>query len=303
MNVNKSFEGYGSILQIVLYFISFLAIIYVLYKMFGMFKDWGKKIEEKLKEAGDYLNPSDLPEKAKETAEDIGTVAKGVLTGKTNTPEYNTAMSDLHYGGAEWEPGNAKIDRERGIHKYGTTIKPGESKTFAGGTYIETVKNNLVKCPYAGNQLLTKEECLARKYGFDDYAVFSAWLTGVKTALKASGKDPNSMSLDAIVAYGRELKKKQEQYQSTYQLSAGKPDLECIVTPEKAAKMSDEELRELYEKCKAKQNSQVVVHNYSTSELAKLYGMRWNAVAKKYSKNEPVKHVLPVDPRRRIFMG
>ena len=310
VNVNKSFEGYGSILQIVLYFISFVAIIYVLYKLFGLFKNVGNEakkklhdLEETLANVGKDLNPSDLPGKAKQTAEDIGTIVEGVLTGKTNTPEYNTAKTNLQYGGAEYAPGNARIGKEGNIHKYGKVIKPGESKTFAGGTYIETVVNNQVKCPYANNQVLTKEECLARKYGFDDYAVFNAFLEGTKTALKADGKDPNSMSLDAIVAYGKALKKKQEQYQSTYQLSAGKPDPECIVTPEKAAKMSDEELRALYEKCKAKKNSNVVVHNYSTSELAKLYGMRWNAVAKKYSKNEPVKHVLPVDPRRRIFMG
>lgn len=280
--VVKTDGGYGTILQIVLYFISFLAIIYVLYKLFGMFKDWGKKIEEKLKEVGEVVNPSDLPEKAKGTAEDIATIVEGVLTGKTNTPEYNTAKTNLQYGGAEWEPGNAKVDKEGNIHKYGTTIKPGKSKTFAGGTYIEEVHSNLVKCPYAGNQLLTKEECLARKYWFSDYANFSAWLQGVKYRLKIEGKDPSNMSLDQIVAWGRKFDaEKRKHSDSKPTLGRHEPD-ECHIPADKAAKMSDEELRALYEKCKRKSQSQVVPSYKTNQELGELYGKRWEAVARKY---------------------
>ena len=216
------------------------------------------------------LNPSDLPNKVTQTVEDVKTIAEGVLKGKTNTPEYNTAMNDLHYGGAEWGPGaGVGLDskfKEGYIKKYGETIKPGESKTFAGGTYLETVVNDQVKCPYANNQVMTKEECLARKYGFDDYAVFSAWLKGVKTALKASGKDPNSMSLDAIVAYGKKLDEQVGKWSREHR------DDFTLTTWDNGEYKTNE-------------------------ELGRLWGERWEAIAK-YEKTHPPKHVLPVVPKR-----
>ncbi|WP_457751046.1 hypothetical protein [Thermococcus sp.] len=204
------------IAKIAAYAIAAIAIIYALYKLFGLFKDLGRNIEGKLNELKNKLgnldlNPSDAPGKFKETGEDIWTIIKGTLTGKQNTGEYHKAMTDLHYGGPQWGPGTgfdtSKI-KQGILRKYGQDIKPGETKTFAGGTYTETVVSNMVKCKYAGGEVLSKEDCLARKYGFTTYAQFNAWLSGVKAALKAAGKDPSSMSLDQIVKYGRELSKK-----------------------------------------------------------------------------------------------
>jgi hypothetical protein len=214
-------EGYGKLLEIALYFIAFIGIIYALYKLFGLFKDLGKNIEKKVDELKNSLgnldlNPSDAPEKAKKTGEDIITIVKGTIEGKQNTPEYNKAMADLHYGGYEWEPGSARIDQNYNIHKYGTVVKPGQTKTFTGGTYTETVANNMVKCQYAGGDILPKEDCLARKYGFSTYAQFNAWLSGVKAALKADGKDPSRMNLDRIVEYGRELEKKNREWKKQH---------------------------------------------------------------------------------------
>ncbi|AHL23866.1 hypothetical protein [Thermococcus nautili] len=216
MNVVVS-KDYGRLAEIALYFIAFITIIYALYKLFGLFKDFGGNIEKKLNELKNTLgnldlNPSDAPEKFKETGKDIVTIITGTLTGKQNTPEYNDAMAHLHYGGHEWEPGSGKVDKAGNIHKYGHVVKPGKTKVFHGGTYTETVVNNMVKCQYAGGEVLTKEDCLARKYGFMTYAQFNAWLEGIKSALKAEGKDPSRMSLDQIVKYGRELEKKKEEW-------------------------------------------------------------------------------------------
>jgi len=211
-------KDYGRLLEITLYFTAFIAIIYVLYKLFGLFKDIGGDLEKKLNELKDALgnlNPSDAPEKFKETGEDILTIVKGTLTGKQNTGGYNKAMTDLHYGGPQWGPGTgfdtSKI-KQGILKKYGQDIMPGETKTFHGGTYTETVVNNMVKCQYAKGEILTKEDCLARKYGFSTYAQFNAWLSGVKAALKASGKDPSGMSIDEIVKFGREMERKKEEW-------------------------------------------------------------------------------------------
>jgi len=199
------------IIKLAVYAIAAIAILYALYKLFGLFKNVGGDIEKKLNELKNTLGNLDLtdaPEKFKKTGEDIETIVKGTLTGKQNTPKYNDAMARLHYGGHEWEPGSAKVDKEGNIHKYGHVVKPGETKVFHGGTYTETVVSNMVKCDTAGGEVLSKEDCLARKYGFSTYAQFSAWLSGVKAALKAAGKDPSRMTLDQIVKYGRELEKK-----------------------------------------------------------------------------------------------
>lgn len=219
MNVNVG-GNYGKLAEIALYFVAFLAIIYALYKLFGLFKDLGGDLEKKLKDLKNTfrnldLNPSDAPEKFKQTGEDIVTIVKGTLTGEQNTGAYNKAMTDLHYGGPQWGPGtgfNVSKIKQGIIRKYGQDIKPGQTVTFAGGTYTETDVNNMVKCQYAGGEVLTKEDCLARKYGFKTYAQFNAWLSGVKSALKAEGKDPSNMSLDQIVKYGRELEKKKEEW-------------------------------------------------------------------------------------------
>lgn len=244
--------GYGQLLQILLYFISFIAIIYALYKLFGLFKDLGHKVEEWIHNAREILDPSDLPNRVEQTARDIETIIKGTITGKQNTPEYNEAMSNLHYGGAEWEPGKVALPKDfhktGEIKKYGTKVKPGETKTFAGGWYTETVVNNVVKCPYAGGELMTKEECLARKYGFSDYANFKAWLDSVKYRLKLEGKDPSSMSLDQLVQWGRKFdaekkakEKKQPQPQPTLERRSNS---KCEIPADKAAKMSEKEMCE-----------------------------------------------------------
>jgi len=204
-----------NIIQLAMYAFLAIAVMYTLFKLFGLFKDVGSTIEEKLNELEEDihdLDPSDAPEKFKQTGKDIWTIIKGTFTGRQNTPEYNDAMARLHYGGHEWEPGSARVDKEGNIHKYGHVVKPGKTKTFAGGTYTETVVSNMVKCQYAGGEVLTKEDCLARKYGFSTYAQFNAWLAGVKAALKAAGKDPSRMSIDQIVKYGRELEKKKEEW-------------------------------------------------------------------------------------------
>jgi len=205
-------DNVGTVLQIVFYFLAFVFIIYTLYKLFGMFKDIGSKIEEKLNEVSGYLNPSDLPNKAKKDLNAIETIITGVLTGKTDSPKYNEALSQLHYGGPEWEPGSAPPVNPKNpvLKRYGQEVKPGESKTFAGATYLEKDVNNMVKDPWGG--YATKEDALAHKYGFPTYAQFNAWLEGVKAALKAAGKDPNTMSLDEIVKYGRELERKKEEW-------------------------------------------------------------------------------------------
>ncbi|CAI1492060.1 conserved protein of unknown function [Thermococcus nautili] len=215
MNVVVS-RDYGRLAEIALYFVAFLTIIYALYKLFGLFKDIGGNIEKKLNDLKNTLedldlNPSDAPGKFKETGKDVVTIITGTLTGKQNTPEYNDAMARLHYGGHEWEPGSAKVDREGNIHKYGHVVKPDETKVFHGGTYTETVVSNLVKSPYSSKPI-PKEEALALKYGFTSYANFHVWLEGIKAALKAEGKDPSRMSLDQIVKYGRELEKKKEEW-------------------------------------------------------------------------------------------
>jgi len=217
MNVNVG-GSYVRFVEIALYFISFLAIIYALYKLFGLFKNFGGNIEKKLNDLKNTLedldlNPSDAPGKFKETGKDIATIITGTLTGKQNTGEYNEAMNRLHYGGPQWGPGTgfdtSKI-KQGILKKYGQDIMPGETKVFAGGTYTETVVSNIVEDPWGG--YTTKEEALAHKYGFRTYAQFNAWLEGVKAALKAEGKDPSRMSLDQIVKYGRELEKKKEEW-------------------------------------------------------------------------------------------
>ncbi|WP_297065647.1 hypothetical protein [Thermococcus sp.] len=220
--MNAISKDYTGLLELLMYLAGFLAIIYVLYKLFGLFKDLGGDLEKKLSEAKEDLqnmlndlNPSDAPEKFKKTAKDIETIVEGTLTGKQNTPEYNKAMTDLHYGGAQWGPGTgvdtSKI-KQGILRKHGQDIMPGETKVFHGGTYTETVVNNMVKCQYASGEVLTREDCLARKYGFSTYAQFNAWLEGVKAALKAEGKDPSQMSLDQIVKYGMELERKKEEW-------------------------------------------------------------------------------------------
>ena len=243
----KEKDNVGTLLQILLYFLAFVFIIYMLYKLFGLFKDAGKHIEDVLNKAKKDLkdlNPSDAPGKFKQTAEDIWTMFT-----KPRTPEGNAARTRVHYGSPEYAPGNAPpVNPKTGVLKrYGQEIKPGESKTFAGATYIEKDVNNMVKDP-TGSGYVTKEDALARKYGFSTYAQFNAWLAGVKAALKAEGKDPNSMSLDQIVAYGRELDKKRWQsgnYGGTFE--ARKPQ-----------------------------------YYKSMDEYAKIQAERWNAIAKYY---------------------
>lgn len=210
-----TFKEQDNLLQLAMYAFLAVAVIYTLYKLFGMFKDVGGNIEKKLNELKNTLgnlNPSDAPGKFKQTGEDIATIIIGTFTGKQNTPEYNDAMARLHYGGHEYEPGSADVDEEGNIKKYGTTVKPGETKVFHGGTYTETVVSNMVKCVYAGGEVLTQEDCFARKYGFMTYAQFNAWLEGVKARLKAMGKDPNAMSIDEIVEWGRKFENEKEKW-------------------------------------------------------------------------------------------
>ncbi|BAD85540.1 hypothetical membrane protein [Thermococcus kodakarensis KOD1] len=236
----KNRDNIGSILQIILYFLAFIMIIYTLYKLFGMFKDWGEKIEKKLKQAGEYLNPSDFSEKAKTNVEATKTIIKGVLEGKTDSPEYNEAMNILHYGGDEWTPGTAPPVNPNNpvLGRYGQQVKPGESKTFHGGYYTETDVNNMVKDPWGG--YATREDALAHKYGFVSYANFKAWLEGVKAALKAEGKDPNAMTLDQLVKYGRELERKKREWEkqnpekATPTLDVWKPDVPDHLKPYEA---------------------------------------------------------------------
>ena len=242
----KEGDRVGTLVQIFLYFMAFIAIIYALYKLFGLFKDAGKHIEEVVHEAKEDLedlNPSDAPGKFKQTAEDIWTMIT-----KPGTPEGNAAKTRVHYGSPEYAPGNAPPVnwRDPVLKRYGQEVKPSESKTFAGGTYIEKDVNNMVKDPWGG--YTTKEDALAHKYGFSTYAQFNAWLTGVKAALKAKGKDPSQMSLDKIVAYGRELEKKKEAYNKTH--GSGTFDAYNSGTPAGAKPLplpqSDELLRKVY---------------------------------------------------------
>jgi len=209
-----AYKERGNILQAILDIVAIIAVIYAMYKLFGLFKDFGESLEKKLNELKNTINPTDVPEKFKETGEDIWTIIKGTLTGEQNTPDYNKAMANLHYGGPQWGPGTG-LDTSKTskgiIRKYGQDIKPGETRTFDGGYYTERVVNNLVKAPDS-NEYIPKEDALARKYGFSTYAQFNAWLSGVKAAARAAGKDPNKMSLDELVEFGRELEKKKEEW-------------------------------------------------------------------------------------------
>lgn len=218
----KDRDNWGSILQIVLYFIAFAFIIYLLYKLFGIFRDWGSKIEENVKKAKEELEEAfedwDVVGETKkgfeQTGKDVGTIVKGVLTGDTDSPSYNEAITRLHYGSSEYQPGGAgAIDRNTGVQrKYEYEIKPGETAIFHGGHYVETSVSNLVECPYSSKPV-PKEECIALKYGFSSYASLNAWLEGVKAYLKAEGKDPSAMSLDELVQYGKELERRKRELQ------------------------------------------------------------------------------------------
>jgi len=333
--------GYGQLLQILLYFLSFVAIIYLLYKLFGLFKEAGGKIEKKLKEIGEYVPSPDevandlkqYPEKLKETAEDVWTIIKGTITGEQNTPEYNEAMSNLHYGGAEWEPGKVALPKDfhktGEIKKHGTKVKPGETKTFAGGWYTETVVNNMVKCPYAGGEVMTKEDCLARKYGFSDYANFKAWLDSVKYRLKLEGKDPSNMSLDQLVQWGRKFEKEKREAEKKNP-NLGKEYLtrdtgKCKIPAELAEKMSEKELCEYVAKnCPEALNSPEwrricakygitppsssnVVPGYKTNEeIMEVEAKRWEARARRYSSRKTNRkeqiYIPPVIRHSHIYM-
>jgi len=225
LSINKGGEV-GSLLNILLYFTAFIAIIYALYKLFGLFKNVGGDIEKKLNELRDKLNdidlnPSDAPGRFEQTGKDIWTMMT-----KPGTPEGNAAKTRVHYGGPQWGPGTgfdtSKAKSSGVLKKYGQDIKPGETKTFDGGWYTEVVKSNLTKSPDS-NEYISKEDALARKYGFSTYAQFNAWLAGVKAALKAAGKDPSSMTLDQIVKYGRELEKKKKSGTAYFAAQGEKP--------------------------------------------------------------------------------
>ena len=269
MNANVS-RDYAGLLVLMMYLAGFLAIIYVLYKLFGFFKDLGSDLEKKLSKAKEDLqnmfndlNPSDAPEKFKQTGEDIWTIVKGTLAGKQNTPEYNKAMTDLHYGGAQWQPGNAPSVNwnNPAIKRYGQEVKPGETKVFYGGTYTETDVSNIVKDPWGG--YTTKEDALAHKYGFRTYAQFNAWLAGVKAALKAEGKDPSQMSLDQIVKYGRELERKKEEWKKQ--------------NPDKAIPVFD---------------ARPSIPEYMQKQ-AEIEAKRWEALARLYKEKKPKPQPLP----------
>ncbi|WP_054839937.1 hypothetical protein [Thermococcus sp. JCM 11816] len=282
----KNRDNIGSILQIVLYFLAFIMIIYTLYKMFGMFKDWGQKIEDKLKKVGETLNPSDFPpEKAKENVEATKTIIEGgVLKGKVGSPEYNEAMNILHYGGGdEWTPGGTAPPVNPNnpvLRKYGQPVKPGESKTFHGGYYIETVVNNMVKDPWGGGYA-TREDALAHKYGFGNYANFNAWLEGVKAALRAEGKDPNAMTLDQLVAYGRELEKKKREWEKQNPDKATPPTLD-VWNPDVPDYLKQHEADDdIYRKA----------NDWIAGGFTEIIP----------KPKPPEKHILPVNPRRTIF--
>lgn len=206
----KEKDNVGTLLQILLYFLAFIFIIYMLYKLFGLFRDAGKHIEDvihKAKNDLEDLNPSDVPERFKQTAENIWTMIT-----KPGTPEGNLAKTRIHYGSQEYAPGDAPPVnwKNPALKRYGQEVKPGETKIFYGGTYVERDVSNIAKDPWGG--YATKEDALAHKYGFSTYAQFNAWLEGVKAALKAEGKDPSQMNLDQIVKYGRELERKKEEW-------------------------------------------------------------------------------------------
>ena len=187
--------GYGMIAQLVLYLLAGVFIIYLAFKALGLFKDAGKKVEELIKAAQDEL--SKIPHDFSEEGHDIWTMVR-----HPGSPAANAAKVRVHYGGPEWAPGNVATGKNGTLKKYGQEIKPGESQTFVGSTYIERVVNNQVKDP-TGSGYVTKEDAIAHKYGFRTYAQFNAWLQGVKAALRATGKDPNQMTLDEIVKWGQ----------------------------------------------------------------------------------------------------
>ncbi|WP_148882760.1 hypothetical protein [Thermococcus aciditolerans] len=214
--VVMAYKERDNILQLAMYAFLAIAVLYTLYKLFGMFKEVGEKVEEAKEKVENFMNDlkNDLkqaPDKFKQTGEDILTVIT-----KPGTPEGNAAKTRVQYGGAEWGPGTGgKVDRKTGtIRKYGTPVRPGQEVLFDGEWYTNKFVNNLVKSPDS-NEYIPKEDALARKYGFSTYAQFNAWLAGVKAALKAAGKDPSQMSLDQIVRYGRELEKKKEEWRKS----------------------------------------------------------------------------------------
>ncbi|WP_148267268.1 hypothetical protein [Thermococcus cleftensis] len=210
-----AFKERDNIIQLAMYAFLAIVVLYTLYKLFGVFKEVGEKVENFMNDLKNDLEQA--PEKFTQTGKDISTIAKGTLTGKQNTGEYNEAMTRLHYGGPEWKPGGGgEINRKTGtIRKYGTPVRPGQEVLFDGEWYANRFVNNLVKSPDS-NEYISKEDALARKYGFSTYAQFNAWLSGVKAALKATGKDPSQMSLDQIVKYGRELERKKEEWKKTH---------------------------------------------------------------------------------------
>ena len=308
----KEKDNIGTLVQILLYFLAFIFIIYLLYKLFGLFKDAGKHIEDvvhKAKEDLEDLNPSDAPGKFKQTAEDIWTMIT-----KPGTPEGNAAKTRVHYGGPEYAPGNAPpVNPKTGVMKrYGQGVKPGESKTFAGATYIEKDVNNIVKDP-TGSGYVPREDVLAHKYGFSTYAQFNAWLTGVKAALKAEGKDPSQMSLAEIVAYGRELEKKKEAYNKTH--GSGTFDAYSGGTPAGAKPLplpkADKLLREVYPKTPGggvsigytpvKIGGSLASRGLIPVDDGLCKDVRTGKTVPCPSKKFPEKHILPVDPRRRLF--
>jgi len=271
----KERDNVGTLVQILLYFLAFVFIVYMMYKLFGMFKEWGQKIENAASELKNELG--EMPEKFSQTGKDVLTMVT-----KPGTPEGNAAKTRVHYGSPEYAPGNAPpVNPKTGVMKrYGQGVKPGESKTFAGATYIEKDVNNMVKDP-TGSGYVPREDALAHKYGFSTYAQFNAWLTGVKAALKAEGKDPSQMSLAEIVAYGRELEKKKEAYNKTLDAYSGGTPAGAKPLPLPKA---DKLLREVY----TKTPGGGIVIGYTP-------------VIKPQPKHEPVKHILPVDPRRRLL--
>ncbi|NJE01836.1 hypothetical protein [Thermococcus sp. JdF3] len=214
-----AFKERDNIIQLAMYAFLAIAVLYTLYKLFGVFKEVGEKVENFMNNLKNDLEQA--PEKFTQTGKDLATIVKGTLTGKQNTGEYNEAMTRLHYGGSEWKPGGGgKINRKTGtIRKYGTPVRPGQEVLFDGEWYANRFVNNLVKSPDS-NEYVSREDALARKYGFSTYAQFNAWLSGVKAALKAAGKDPSQMSLDQIVKYGRELERKKEEWKKTHKATA-----------------------------------------------------------------------------------
>lgn len=140
-------------------------IIYIFYKLFGMFKDWGEKIEKKLKQVGEYLNFFDFLEKVKMNVEVIKMIIKGVLEGKMDFLEYNEVVNILYYGGDEWMLGIVLLVNLNNLvlGRYGQQVKLGEFKIFYGGYYIEMDVNNMVKDFWGG--YVMREDVLVYKYG------------------------------------------------------------------------------------------------------------------------------------------